>query len=59
MVVTKKSRDEALKIVDSVFEKCYNDLEPYGRKILTESDYKRAYEDNKQVDYLKFYKKSV
>jgi len=39
------SEKEALDVVDSVFEKCYNDLEPYGRRILTDEDCSRAYKD--------------
>jgi len=38
-------------VVDSVFEKCYNDLEPFGRRVLTEEDCDRAYKDRKKFGY--------
>ena len=39
------SEEAALAAVDSVFDKCYNDLEPFGRRLLNGSDARRAYED--------------
>ncbi|OAF68569.1 hypothetical protein A3Q56_03675 [Intoshia linei] len=33
LAVRKIRQDEAEKVVDSVFNRCYNDLEPYGRII--------------------------
>jgi hypothetical protein len=39
------SEKEALDVVVSVFEKCYYDLEPYGRRILTDDDCSCAYKD--------------
>lgn len=33
--------------MDHVFEKCYNDTEPFGRRVLNESDCERAYKDRK------------
>ena len=33
LVVRNISHDDAVKIVDRVFEKCYNDLEPFGRHL--------------------------
>ncbi len=41
------TEEEALKAVDSVFEKCYNDLEPFGRRILNKDDCERAYRDRR------------
>jgi inner membrane protease ATP23 len=37
---------EAWKVVDSVFDKCYNDLEPIGRRVRRNSyDRERAYRE--------------
>lgn len=33
------SREEAWNIVERVFPKCYNDLEPVGRRIRRQSDH--------------------
>ena len=41
------SREEAFKAVDSVFKKCYNDLEPFGRRALNKEDCEVAYKDRK------------
>ena len=41
------TEDEALKVVDSVFDRCYKDLEPFGRTILNKEDCERAYQDRK------------
>ena len=50
-MVRNLSKEEALKTVDDVFEKCYNDKEPFGRTILNNSDYERAYRDRFKYDY--------
>ena len=34
---------EAKKAVDTVFKKCYNDLEPIGRRAVTSDDMEQAY----------------
>lgn len=42
----------AFKIVDKVFEKCYNDLEPVGRRIRrTSGDMDRAYRERHRYGY--------
>ena len=33
MAVRNVSCEEADKIIDKVFDKCYNDFEPFGRRI--------------------------
>ena len=38
---------EAYRTVDFVFERCYKDLEPFGRRIIDYGDYERAYRDRK------------
>ena len=44
--------EEAEKIVDRVFDKCYNDLEPIGRRIRLNSDHmKWAYRERFHYDY--------
>lgn len=49
--VKNMSRRDALRIVDKVFDECYNDLEPFGRRIESISDYKRAYDQHKYKDF--------
>lgn len=41
------SEKEAFDAVDTVFERCYNDLEPFGRRIHSKEDCERAYRDRK------------
>lgn len=44
MAVRKITAEEALAAIDRVFDKCYNDLEPIGRRIRRNStDMQRAY----------------
>lgn len=50
-MVRNISELEAFRAVDQVFEKCYNDTEPFGRRILNESDCERAYKDRKKFGY--------
>ena len=38
---------EALNAVDAVFERCYNDLEPFGRRIYSKEDCERSFKDRK------------
>lgn len=49
--VRNVSEEEALKAVDSVFDKCYNDLEPFGRRVFNKDDCERAYKDRKQFGF--------
>jgi len=52
MAVRDISKEDAWKAVDAVFEKCYNDLEPFGRRIRRGSDHmERAYEDRILMGY--------
>jgi hypothetical protein len=55
--VKNMSFDQARLMVDSVFDKCYNDLEPFGRRIINENDYDRAFKDNESFDHRNLYKK--
>lgn len=41
---------EAIEIVDSVFDKCVNDTEPFNRSIYSNYDYERSYEDRYKYD---------
>ncbi len=43
--VRNVSEEEAIRVVDSVFERCYNDLEPFGRRVHGREDCERAYQD--------------
>ena len=43
------SHPEALKAVDRVFDKCFNDLEPVGRKSLSEYDDEMALKEFKNL----------
>lgn len=47
------SKEEAIAIVEKVFPKCYNDLEPLGRRIRRgSSDPERAFAESKHYGYL-------
>ncbi len=50
-MVRNLTEQEAFKIIDLVFNKCYSDLEPFGRRITRENDCKRAYDDRKKFGY--------
>lgn len=50
-MVRNVSELEAYRVVDEVFDKCYNDLEPFGRRVLNEKDCERAYKDRKSFGY--------
>lgn len=53
LAVRNVSQEEAMSAVDSVFEKCYNDLEPIGRRIRRNSDHmEKAYYDRKNMGYI-------
>ena len=44
--------EEGVKIVDRVFDKCYADLEPLGRRLRLNSDHmKWVYRDRFHYDY--------
>jgi len=52
LAVKDISSEEAEKAVDSVFEKCYNDLEPIGRRIRRNSDHmEKAYYERRYYGY--------
>jgi len=50
-MVRNLKTEEALKIIDEVFDKCYNDKEPFGRTILNNADYEKAYRDRFKYNY--------
>jgi inner membrane protease ATP23 len=53
LAVRDVSPGEAREAVDSVFEKCYADLEPIGRRIRRNSDdIRKAYSDRKTMGYI-------
>ena len=39
------SKEKAIEIVNKVFDKCYLDLEPIGRRPIDKKDMKRAYNE--------------
>ncbi len=49
-MVRNLSEKEANEIIDSVFDKCINDTEPFGRRILSNEDYERSYLDRYNHD---------
>jgi inner membrane protease ATP23 len=52
LAVRNVSREEAEAAVDSVFTKCYNDLEPIGRRIRRNSDHMyKAYRERINLGY--------
>lgn len=52
MAVRRLNRSEARAVVDSVFDKCYNDLEPIGRRLRRGTrDMDRAYEEKHLMGY--------
>ena len=50
-MVRNITEQEALSAVDAVFDKCYNDTEPFGRHIKSKKDYKRSYEDRHKFGF--------
>lgn len=42
---------KAYRVVDEVFDRCYNDLEPFGRRIRNLEDCQRAYDDRKRFGF--------
>ncbi|KAG7207304.1 hypothetical protein KM043_008972 [Ampulex compressa] len=53
MLVRKISLSEALEPIDRVFDRCYNDLEPIGRRIRRNSDdMRKAYEERYLYGYV-------
>ena len=54
MAVKKVEFSEAVDVVNKVFNKCYNDLEPIGRIPRRNSDdYERAYRERFAYGYAK------
>lgn len=52
LAVRKVSIQEAKEVVDKVFDKCYNDLEPIGRRIRRNShDMEKAYQERYHYGY--------
>ncbi|CAL4064843.1 unnamed protein product [Meganyctiphanes norvegica] len=46
MAVRRVSKEEAMEVVNRVFDKCYNDLEPIGRRVRRNSfDMQKAYSE--------------
>ena len=46
MAVKKVSEQEARSVIDKVFDKCYKDLEPFGRiPRRASNDYLKAYQE--------------
>lgn len=53
LAVRDISREEALAAVERVFDKCYNDLEPVGRRIRRNSlDIEKAYRERYHYGYM-------
>ncbi|RNA36041.1 mitochondrial inner membrane protease ATP23-like protein [Brachionus plicatilis] len=50
-MVRNISEADAYKVVDHVFDRCYNDMEPFGRRVPTEDDSLRAYRDRKRFGF--------
>lgn len=42
-MVRNISEKQAYDIIDSVYDKCINDLEPFGRRVRSYEDYQRAF----------------
>lgn len=52
MAVRQVEEKEAREVVDKVFDKCYNDLEPIGRRIRRNSpDMHKAYKERFAYGY--------
>lgn len=53
LAIKKVTREEAEAAVNRVFTRCYNDLEPVGRRIRRKSDdMHRAYREGHYYGYL-------
>jgi hypothetical protein len=50
-MVRNISEIEAFKAIDLVFDKCYNDTEPFGRRVLDLSECERAFKDRNFFGY--------
>ena len=50
-MVRNISELEAFRVVDQVFDKCYNDTEPFGRRIIDDKDCERAFRDRYKFGY--------
>lgn len=52
LAVRKMEKEEAVRVVEKVFDKCYNDLEPIGRRIRRNSyDMQKAYKERFAYGY--------
>ena len=51
MAVRDVSFEEANKIIDKVFDRCYRDLEPFGRRIRSLKDASIALMDGKVCQF--------
>jgi inner membrane protease ATP23 len=52
MAVKDVTKEEAIAAVESVFEKCYADLEPIGRRIRRNSNHiQKAFIDRTSMGY--------
>ena len=51
MAVRTITEEEAEKVINKVFKRCYNDLEPFGRRIRTASDAKLALAESRLFGY--------
>lgn len=45
------SEKEANSVIDGVFDRCYNDLEPFGKPIRSYEDYKSVYANRFKYGY--------
>jgi len=53
LAVRDVTKEEARAAVDEVFDKCYGDLEPVGRRIRRNSDHiRKAYGERKTMGYI-------
>ena len=50
-MVRNISEKEANEVVDSVFDKCYGDMEPFGKPIRSYDDFKWAYANRFKYGY--------
>ena len=45
------TEEQANGIIDGVFDKCYNDLEPFGKPIRSDEDFKWVYSNRFKYGY--------
>ena len=51
VAVRTVTQEQAMVVVDKVFDRCYNDLEPFGRRIRSQSDAKLALAESHLYGY--------